>query len=355
MNKNRAYFFISIFVFFSVGSVWAMGKPPSPVGIGSKVPEFSLQKEDGSTKPFQEVHAAEHGKISVLCFLSYECPLSRIVVESATKYLDPLREKVAVTGISPMPYETWETLRVYQKEEKIPFDLFLDSSGELTHLFQVKAVPVFFVFDADGVLRFRGELSGMKTAVAALTEGKTVTPSETQLVGCAVAKRKVKLAHKHPKKKAVEIPLPSPAPVDEKSKFPTDTTAKIEAPLQPESQPQPEAQQSQQQPQIEAKKVEILGTITPVIPAEIPAKATPPPKLKFKAQAEISPQLEEKPRPEKSPSKKTTRAKVSPKISQKKETKTPSTVVVASPDNKSPAVEISQTPQSIRFSRRWGK
>ena len=207
-------------------SAWSMGKLPVVVKVGSAPPEFSLQKEDGSALPFVDFRKAAPNKILVVLFLSYECPLSRLVVKSATQFLESNSKKVAAVGISPMPYETEKLLALYKKEHAVSFDLYLDKSGEITTLFHVKEVPVFFVFDQKGVLRFRGEVGGMKNAVLALSQDQGGFENETLALGCEVPKRKIKLVKKNKVKK--EVPQTTPAPLpEEKSKFLLDSISQL--------------------------------------------------------------------------------------------------------------------------------
>lgn len=214
MNKKIfLHFCLGIFL-ASSSPVWAMGKKPPIMHLGKKAQAATL---------FENFRPADSaGKILVVSFLSYECPLSRIVAQSASKFIDPKTETVAAVGFSPMKYENAQTLKVYKEQQGIAFPLHFDDTAELTRLFQVKTVPLFFVFDKEGRLRFRGGIGGMKNAVAMLGRGETGFPAETQAPGCSVPKRKAKL----PKKKKVEIAPPT----EDKSVFPSDTTAQLPPP-----------------------------------------------------------------------------------------------------------------------------
>lgn len=219
--------------FFLTAEASAMGKPPSQVEIGLKAPDFLYQKGDGAAISFADFRALAGSKITVVCFLSYDCPFSRMEMKSAAKFFEENKADVAAVGISPMPYESKELLSQYQKEQEIPFDLYWDQSGELTCLFHVWTVPEFFVYDREGVLRFRGGLGGMKNAVASLTKGESDFPAETDLLGCSVPKRQFKPSKKTVKKEikkedkkpvvpntmAKEQPAPAPAAPTNQNNF----------------------------------------------------------------------------------------------------------------------------------------
>lgn len=213
MNK-KALEIICFAIFLALSSpAWAMGKKPPRMVLGEKAEPATL---------FENFRPAGSGdKITVVCFLSYECPLSRVVIQSASKFLEPKTDTVAAVGFSPMKYENTQTLNVYKEQQGIAFPLYFDETAELARLFQVKTVPLFFVFDKVGVLQFRGDLGGMKEAVILLIQGKTGFSSETPAPGCHVPKRKIKLAKKRP---------PLLPPLNNKSTFPTDTTAQSPPP-----------------------------------------------------------------------------------------------------------------------------
>lgn len=191
MKLFQNLFLVLIVFCLLTSSSWAMGKKPSHVKFGEAAP--SLYIYNPSEKELVSFPYVTEGKVSVVCFLSYECPLSRTVLDEASEFFFELRPKpVQVVGISSMAYETAERLKAYQKEYGIPFDLLYDQKGVLAYQFEVERSPTFFVFDQDQVLRYYGNVAGMKKAVLGLLYDLNDFESITPVKGCQVTQRKIK-------------------------------------------------------------------------------------------------------------------------------------------------------------------
>jgi hypothetical protein len=72
-----------------------------------------------------------------------------------------------------------------------------DDSQEVARAYDAKTTPDVFVFDADGILRYRGapdadhmddaqNAAWLRNALDAVLEGRDVTEPETTPVGCSV-------------------------------------------------------------------------------------------------------------------------------------------------------------------------
>lgn len=190
-RRNLLMLAIALPLIFATTS-FAMGKRPSKVVLEEPAPEiyFPLGEEEETT--LNEINFRNPGKMIVICFLSYDCPLSRMVVRSASMFYEDHEEILMMLGVSPMSYENAEILAMYKEEARIAFDLFYDESGELTYQFGPKQAPTFYVFNANQFLQYVGGLEGMKRAVMALKKGETDFTTEGVTPGCFVPKRRVK-------------------------------------------------------------------------------------------------------------------------------------------------------------------
>jgi peroxiredoxin len=199
-----------------------MGKKPDPVEQGKPAPQLYLYNP--AEKEYQKLPFPEEGFVSVICFLSYECPLSRSVLTEAKNFFLSLeKEPVQMIGVSSMPYENLERLRTFQKDLDIPFDLLYDAKGILAHQFQISRVPVFFVWDQEKVLRYCVDLAGMKEAVMGVLYNLDDFKTVTAVRGCAYPKPnrsyrvkkergpiEPKPAKEHPHYMAQQAPKPHP-------------------------------------------------------------------------------------------------------------------------------------------------
>ena len=187
MKKFQNLFLGVVVLFFFSSAAWAMGKKPGVVHHGEPAPQLYLYNP--TEKEYQKLPFPEEGFVSVVCFLSYECPLSRTVLTEAKNFFLSLKkEPLQMVGVSSMPYENLERLRTFQKDLEVPFDLLYDAKGILAHQFQIERVPVFFVWDQNKALRYCGDVAGMKEAVMGVLYNLDDFKTVTAVRGCAYPK-----------------------------------------------------------------------------------------------------------------------------------------------------------------------
>ncbi len=221
--KKNLFLGVVVLILFS-SSAWAMGKKPDLVRHGEAAPTLYLYNP--VEKQFQKLPFLKEGLVSVICFLSYECPLSRTtLIEAKNFFLGLKKEPVQVVGVSSMPYESLERLRTYQKDLEIPFDLLYDAKGILAHQFQVERVPVFFVFDQNHVLRYCGDMAGMKEAVMGVLYNLDDFKTITAVRGCAYPK-----PNRSYRVKKVPVPI-EPKPAKEMPHYMAQKNSKPRPPL----------------------------------------------------------------------------------------------------------------------------
>ena len=168
------------------------------IAIGEQGPSFTLPDTGGNDVTFPG------GQASVVVFTCNHCPYAlawherllavardyeqrgaRVVFvnpNDAERYprdsFDAMRERVAADGGWPAPY-----LR--------------DESQEVARAYDAKTTPDVFVFDSEGVLRYRGApdadhmddalgAAWLRGALDAVLDGRDVTEPETTPVGCSV-------------------------------------------------------------------------------------------------------------------------------------------------------------------------
>ncbi len=191
--KNIQNLFLGLLVLLlSSSASWSMGKQPSKVVLSEPSPQlyiYNVSQDQLEIFPY-----VVKGKISVVSFLSYECPLSREKIERADEFLSSLEEKnrVVMVGVSSMPYEGIRSLKRYQKNESILFDLLYDQDAVLATQFQVDKAPHFYVFDRQQVLRYHGNEAGMEKAVLGLIYDLDDFLEVAEVRGCPIPASKKK-------------------------------------------------------------------------------------------------------------------------------------------------------------------
>lgn len=202
MRKKLFFSFLCALILFLPAGCAAKKSTLPPVVLNQAAPEiYYLKDETGQLKPTAFDSVFNTSGISVLCFLSYECPLSRMVVQKASDFNLSGDGKFSMTGISSFPYENEETLIKYKQDSEISFDFMYDPAGVLAQQFGVKQVPSFYVFDRSNILRYKGGFKGMKAAVNALLNQEKKFVQMGEIWGCVL-----------PHRKSIVIPVPKPEP-----------------------------------------------------------------------------------------------------------------------------------------------
>jgi mono/diheme cytochrome c family protein len=177
---------------------------PSTDKINTKIDRLTLTGLDG--KPFSP-QPAEGKKITVVVFLSFDCPVSR----SYCAPLSELAEKYAGQGVAFVGVVAGEeplaTLKKQAADFKLDFPLYADPTLAAVDALKATTVPEAFVLDHNFVLRYRGRIDDgysarlkrnnaasshdLRDALDALLTGRDVKTPVTQPVGCAVGRKQV--------------------------------------------------------------------------------------------------------------------------------------------------------------------
>jgi peroxiredoxin len=183
---------LSIIIWAVICSGYAAGTE-----IGSKLESFQLRDLSGETRSLKSYS----GKIVVLVFWSFKCPVSLESNDRVEKLLKKYSEKgVAVFGVAPMEISTDE-IRMNVENLKIQYPIMMDSDGYLTEKLGATHTPEAFILDGSSVLRYRGALDNNKKigengriayveeAVDAIIAGRIIATPETRPFGCSIKRR----------------------------------------------------------------------------------------------------------------------------------------------------------------------
>ncbi len=169
--------------------------PGARAQIGDKVPAFNLQDASGQT------HTSEDyaGKILVLEFWSFKCPVSLAYDERMAKLLSKYGPRgVIVLAVASNKNESPVEVQRNASNLKLPFPVLLDQDGVLAEKVGATHTPSVVILDRTGILCYRGAIDNNKRpeergrvayveeALVALLAGRSVPQAETKVFGCSI-------------------------------------------------------------------------------------------------------------------------------------------------------------------------
>ena len=163
-----------------------------------KLSDVRLQDASGATRSLQSYA----GKIVVLVFWSFKCPVSLAYIDRMQALADRYAGRgTVIFGVASNENETAEEIRANVSHLNISVPILLDAEGALAQGFGATHTPEAFVLDSAGVLRYRGPIDNNKrtgergriayieNALDSLLSGKAVTPSEVRPFGCPIRRK----------------------------------------------------------------------------------------------------------------------------------------------------------------------
>ena len=175
--------------------------------VGQPAPAFTLNDLDGKTRSLADFK----GKTLVLEWVNPECPF---VVNHYDKSgnIPATQKAAAADGVVWLQINSAaagkqgdydaEKAKAWQAKNKVAAAAYLrDSDGKVGKAYDAKTTPHIFIVNAEGVLVYNGAIDSIrsrdpadiakaenyvKSALAALKEGKPVAHATTQPYGCPV-------------------------------------------------------------------------------------------------------------------------------------------------------------------------
>jgi len=155
---------------------------------------------------FSKSHAA-NDSLTVYIFFSEICPICQNQTYSIRELYKEFHGKsVGFVGVFPnYKHSTEKSIEKFGKKYKLNFPLMKDENHELTNKFDAKVTPQVFVCQSENEkLQYSGKIDNsfesigrrrnvitefyLRDALLELIQGKTVTLSVTQPVGCFIVK-----------------------------------------------------------------------------------------------------------------------------------------------------------------------
>jgi hypothetical protein len=201
MKKRLLSGFLALFLLGSASLLRAAVEP------GQAAPDVSFTDIDGKTHKLADFK----GKTVVLEWVNPECPFVKYHYEKAA-VIPALQKEAASEGIvwvsinsgHPGAQGDFDEAAVkawISKTGASPAAYVRDSKGEIGKLFDAKTTPHLFIINGEGTLVYEGAIDNargfdqektakatnyVRSTLAALKEGKPVSPATSQPYGCSV-------------------------------------------------------------------------------------------------------------------------------------------------------------------------
>jgi peroxiredoxin len=169
------------------------------VGVGDKVPDFSLRDLEGKVVKLSELQKdARRTKkgVVVLSFWCSFCPSCRRVEHGLDKLAKDYEGRALVMALDASAGETAGKVRDAAKKGGLTLPIVLDPDGRTADVFGTEATTTTtVVIDGEGVLRYCGRFNDggrayAEDALKAVLAGKEVAVKTTRHDGCRIIRNK---------------------------------------------------------------------------------------------------------------------------------------------------------------------
>lgn len=170
--------------------------------LGTPAPPFALPDPEGR---ITSLEALADAPATLVMFLCNHCPYVRHVRdELATLTAEYLDRGVAVVGINANDYDAYpddspERMAEEAREAGYVFPYLVDRTQEVAKDYGAACTPDFFVFGADRLLAYRGQMddarpgndepvtgADLRAALDAVLEGDPVPDEQFPSMGCSI-------------------------------------------------------------------------------------------------------------------------------------------------------------------------
>ncbi len=171
--------------------------------LGTKAPNFTLPNAvDGNSLSFSDV-CGKNG--TVVMFICNHCPYVKHVFGGITSLANDYQSKevgfVAISSndVENYPEDSPELMKKTAQEQGYTFPYLYDESQETAKAYDAACTPDFYLFDAEQLLVYRGQMDDsrpkngipvtgkdLRTALNALLSGSAIGPIQKPSLGCNI-------------------------------------------------------------------------------------------------------------------------------------------------------------------------
>lgn len=188
-----------------------LAQAPDSVGIGDTLEDYTLTDLKGRAMRLNDYPV---DRARALVFYSIECPTSRIYSDHMKRIHEQYGPRgVTLIGVNANFNETPDSILAFAERQALTFPLLKDVNNRLADVLNAQSTPHAYLFDNEGVLKYRGEIDdgfgndaettsrGLWDAMDALLAGKPIERPETVSLGCIIRR-----IHERPTSASADAP-----------------------------------------------------------------------------------------------------------------------------------------------------
>ncbi len=177
--------------------------PSNMLALGTKAPDFELL--DTVSDEILSLQQVKGKKGTVIMFICNHCPfvihVNPMITKLAKAYEPMGIGFVAISSndVAHYPQDAPELMKIKAKEEEYSFPYLYDETQETAEAYDAACTPDFYLFDANEILVYRGQLDSsrpgngiplsgtdLENAMDALLAGKQIDPDQKPSLGCNI-------------------------------------------------------------------------------------------------------------------------------------------------------------------------
>ncbi|MBI1761528.1 MAG: redoxin domain-containing protein [Acidobacteria bacterium] len=182
---------------FLMAILWLMtgtAHATTTLTIGQPAPDFTLKDLIGAKHVLKD----QRGKITVIAFLSVQCPISNAYNDRIRALAaDYAQQNVSFLAINSSANEDVAEIKAHAEKQGFQFPILKDKGNKIADAYGAERTPEIFVVDAQGILRYHGRIDNhhllvhvkthdLRNALNELLAGKPVSVPEAKALGCII-------------------------------------------------------------------------------------------------------------------------------------------------------------------------
>lgn len=179
------------------------GQSTFALDLGAKAPLADVKMQDVSGAQVS-INSSKGAKGTLVIFTCNHCPYSKAWEERYAAFGNEIKNKgIGVIAINPndpkvTPADGLDGMKAKAKRLGMKFSYAVDSTSDIARAFGAQKTPEFYLFNADGVLIYKGAFDDdaedpkavkqafLKEATEAYLSGQKIAQRETRAVGCGI-------------------------------------------------------------------------------------------------------------------------------------------------------------------------
>lgn len=171
------------------------------IALGTKLPAFSLP-DTVSGKTFTSASLA--GRPAVIAFICNHCPFVVHVADAFAAFAKEYQAKgfaivaISANDVGAYPQDGPGPMKDFAAQKGFSFPYLYDETQKVAATYQAVCTPDFFLFDAEGLLAYRGQFddsrprgakatgADLRAAADAVLAGHAPNATQKPSIGCSI-------------------------------------------------------------------------------------------------------------------------------------------------------------------------